>query len=451
VLADLLDYASIKTISYTEFRLQELLKRKQEKIGSLISENNMLNKKNKSIIRKLAAEVAEIAALPIQEEKRSLWRKLNALNPERPMVMIDQVCWHEMNFDDWLTLRCTDEECQEYEQQLRRILFQWKHFPVDMVVEPYIRIPMAIHNSGFGIKIKEDTSVSDPANDVVSHSYENQFQTEEDLEKIQVPEIRHDQDESERRLDVAHELFEGLLDVVPWGVDPYLSLWDPIATWMGVEDALYTLADRPEYIHHLLTRMTECYLVMLDRLEDQGLLCGPQSLIHCTGAYSDELPAPGYDPQKPRTKDLWMFGLAQMLATVSPKMFKEFEVDYASRICERFGLVYYGCCDPLHDRMDQVRLIPNVRKISMSPWVDEERGASEISRDFVYSRKPNPVFVAMDQFDADQVRVDLTRTRELCEKYRCPLEFILKDISTVRYDPRRLTAWANIAMQVVAS
>jgi hypothetical protein len=101
--------------------------------------------------------------------------------------------------------------------------------------------------------------------------------------------------------------------------------------------------------------------------------------------------------------------------------------------------------------MDQVRMIPNVRKISMSPWVDEERGASEISRDFVYSRKPNPVFVAMDQFDADQVRADLTRTRELCEKYRCPLEFILKDISTVRYDPRRLTVWANIAMQVVAS
>ena len=69
-----------------------------------------------------------------------------------------------------------------------------------------------------------------------------------------------------------------------------------------------------------------------------------------------------------------MFGLAQMLATVSPKMFKEFEVDYANQICERFGLVYYGCCDSLHDRMDQVRMIPNVRKISMSPWVDQARG-----------------------------------------------------------------------------
>ena len=409
----------------------------------------MVNKKDKEIMRGLAAAVAQIASLPVQEEKRKLWRKLNALNPERPMVMIDQVCWNEMNIDDELTLRCVDDECRLYEQQLRRTLFQWKRFPVDMVVESFIRVPMAIQNSGFGIDIQEDTAVTDSTNDVVSHLYENQFQTEEDLEKIKVPEVSHDKAESERRLAVAHALFDDLLDVKLWGADPYLSLWDPIATWMGIENALYTLIDKPDYMHRLLTRMTDGYLSMLDQLEEQGLLCGPQSLIHCTGAYIDELPAPGFDPAKPRTKDLWMFGLAQMLGSVSPKMFKEFEVAYASQICERFGLVYYGCCDPLHDRMDQVRMIPNVRKVSMSPWVDEARGAAEIGGDFVYSRKPNPVFVAMDHINPDQIREDLTKTRDICLEHACPLEFILKDISTVRYEPNRLSEWANIAMQVV--
>ena len=82
----------------------------------------MLNKKDNAIIRKLAASVAEIAALPVQEEKRALWRELNALKPARPMVMIDQVCWNEMNIDDELTLLCIDDECRVYEQQLRRIL-----------------------------------------------------------------------------------------------------------------------------------------------------------------------------------------------------------------------------------------------------------------------------------------------------------------------------------------
>jgi hypothetical protein len=316
-------------------------------------------------------------------------------------------------------------------------------------VEAFIRVPKAIHNTGFGIGVQENTVATDPQNDVVAHRYLNQFQTMDDLEKVQIPWISHDAAETERRLAVAHELFDGLLEVRAWGADPYLSLWDPISTWMGVENALYALVDQPDLMHGLVGRLTDGYLSMLDQLESQGLLCGQQSLIHCTGAYTDELPAPGYDPARPRTRDLWMFGLAQMFAAVSPKMFKEYEVDYASRICERFGLVYYGCCDPLDKKMAQVRLIPHVRKISMSPWVNQERGAAEIGRDYVFSRKPNPALLAWDTFDPEAVRADLAATRQVCEKYGCPLELILKDISTVRYQPERLFQWATIAMEVV--
>lgn len=407
----------------------------------------MITKQDKEILRDLAARLAEVAALPVQGEKRRLWRKLNGLEAERPMVMIDQVCWNEMNIDDELTLRCADSECRSYEETMRRVLFQWNHFPVDMVVEPYVRVPRAVHNSGFGITVKEEIAVTDPTNKVVGHRYINQFEKDEDLEKIRTPIITHDAAETERRLAVAHELFDGILEVRLWGVEPYLSLWDPIATWMGVENALYALADRPEFMHRLVDRVTNGYLRMLDQLEEQGLLCQPQPLIHCTGAYTDELPAPGYNPARPRTKDIWMYGLAQMFANVSPAMFKEFEVDYASRICSRFGLVYYGCCDPLDGKMSEVRMLPNVRKVSMSPWANQERGAEEIGRDFVFSRKPNPAFLASDHFDAELVRKDLVASREICRCYGCNLEFILKDISTVRYQPQRLFEWARIAME----
>ncbi len=401
------------------------------------------------VVRELADSVAKIAALPVQEEKRVLWRKLNARRPARPMVMIDQVCWNEMALGDELTLRCDDPECRGYELPLRRTLYQWRHFPVDMVVEPFIRVPKAIGNTGFGIRVREETAVTDPTNSVVGHKFVNQFQAEDDILRIQMPRISHDQAETDRRLAVAHELFDGLLEVRAWGADPYLSLWDPISSWMGVEGALFGLADRPEFMHRLVGRLTDAYMTMLDQLEDQGLLSGPQSLIHCTGAYTDELPAPGYDPAKPRTKDMWVFGLAQMFSTVSPAMFKEFEVDYASRICARFGLVYYGCCDPLDLKMNEVRLIPRVRKVSMSPWVDEERGAAEIRGGYVYSRKPSPALLATGTFDAGRVREDLLATRRVCEKHGCPLELILKDISTVCYQPERLFEWARVAMQVV--
>ncbi len=408
-----------------------------------------MHHRDRHLLRELAAQVAELSSLPRQEETRRLWRSLNALRPERPMVMIDQVCWNEMNIDDELTLRCEDAECRQYEERFRRILFQARHFPVDSVVEPFVPVYKAIQGGWFGIGVEDEIAVGDPTNTVVGHKYHNQFETDADLEKIALPVIKHDKQETSRRLSVAQDLFEGLLEVREEGRDPYLSIWDPISMWMGVENALYAMIDRPVFMHQLAERVTRGHLVLLDQLEEQGLLCGPQSLIHCSGAYTDELPAAGHDPEHPRTRDRWAFGLAQMFSTVSPAMFEEYEVAYFSRICERFGLVYYGCCDPLDRKMAEVRKLPNVRKVSMSPWVDEERGAAEIGHDFVYSRKPSPALLATGSFDEEAVRRDLLATRSACERNGCPVEFILKDLSTVCYQPERLFRWAHIAMEVV--
>ena len=400
-------------------------------------------------LRHLAAQVAEIAALPVQEEKRALWRRLNALKPIRPMVMIDQVCWHEMNVNDELTLVCDNPECRAYEDSLRKTLYQWRHFPVDMVVDPFIRVQKAIANSGFGIRVDQEVAVSDPTNPVVGHQYRNQFETDADLDKIQTPVITHNPAETARRLDTAHALFDGTLDILEQGVDPYLSIWDPVSTWMSVEQVLYALVDRPDYMRELARRVVNGYMAMLDQLETQGLLCRQQSLIHCTGAWTDELPGPGFDPAHPRTRNLWMFGLAQMFSTVSPALFEEFEIDLCMPLFTRFGLVYYGCCDPLDLKMDQVRKIPNVRKISMSPWVDETRGAAAIGGDYVFSRKPNPALLAGPGFHEAEVRSHLRTTVDVGARHGCPLELILKDISTVHYQPQRLWRWAEIAMACV--
>lgn len=412
----------------------------------------MLRSQDKAIIQRLAAEVAEIASLPVQEEKRRLWRGLNGLQPERPMVMIDQICWNEMNVNDELTLACEDEECRNYEFELRTQLYRWRHFPVDMVVEPFILVPKAVQNTGFGIGYQTHYAVSDPTNSVVGQSYDNQFATDADLEKIATPRISHDTAETDRRLDVAHSLFDGTLEVVANGVgnntDLNVSVWDPISGWMSVEGALYGIIDRPDFMREMVQRMVNGYLSMLDQLEEQGLLCTKQPLIHCTGTYTDDLPAPGYDPARPRTKDLWMFGLAQMFSTVSPAIFEEYEIDMCMPIFKRFGLVYYGCCDPLDLKIAQVRKIPNVRKISMSPWVNEELGASQLKGDYVYSRKPNPALLAWPTFDEQAAREHLQETFDACAHHGCPLELIFKDISTVAYQPQRLWRWAEIAMEM---
>jgi len=409
----------------------------------------LISPKDRETIRALAGRAAEIAALPVQAEKKRLWTRLNGLKPERPMAAIDQVCWSEMNTDGELTLCCEDAECREYEWRLRTTLYQWRHFPADMVVEPFVRVHKAIKGLGFGMDVQKDILRTSENSEVVSQRYINQFETVEDVGKVKFPEVTHDAAETARRMEVADHLFRGTLEPREEGLDPYLSLWDPISQWMGVENALYALMDKPEMMRALVKRLADCYMSLLDQAEEQGLLCGTQSTIHCTGAYTDELPAPGYDPAKPRTKDLWMFGLAQMFSTVSPAMFDEYEIAPNMPIFGRFGLVYYGCCDPLDGKMDEVKKIPHVRKISMSPWANQRRGAERIGKNYVFSRKPNPALVAGHGFDAEQIRADLLETVNICREYGCPLELILKDISTVNNRPERLEIWNKTAMEVI--
>jgi hypothetical protein len=422
--------------------------------------------------------VAEIAALPVQQATISLWKALNDLKPVRPMVQIDGIPWHEMDVDGELALRTSDGFCRGVESMLRRTLYQWRHMRVDMVVEPVVVMPKVIRMDGFGIGVHESIAAIDPDNDVVSHSFADQLATDDDVEKIRTPTITLDEEATANVEARAHELFNGILPVRMQGWLPEANQWpalasqpgtkalvngmwpdgagnlafapwDLIVMWRGAEPVLFDLADRPEFMHRIMTRLTDAHLGMLDQIETMGLLGHSQAMIRSTGAYTDQLPAPGFDPNRPRPKDVWTSGMAQILTSVSPAMFKEFELDYEVRWCERFGLVYYGCCETLDDKMAFVRQIPHLRKVSMSSWVDVERGAEEIGRDFVFSRKPNPAFIATSNWDPEPVERDLHDTIERCARYGSPLELIFKGISTVRGQPQRLWEWAGLAMRAV--
>lgn len=408
-----------------------------------------LSTAQRETLRALADRVAEIAALPDQQETIRLWKRLNGLKPERPMVMIDQIPWHEMDVEEELRCVCDDPFYAGIETDLRRRLYLWRHVRADMVVEPYVDIPKTISGAHLGITAEEDVSALDPTNDVVGHLYYDQLQTEADLEKVRMPEVRLDEEATSRDEERARELFDGILDVRMQGVHPSFAFWDRIAEWHGVECSLYDLVDRPDFLHRMITRITTGYHRMLDQLEEQGLLGCPMATIHCTGAWADELPAPGYDPARVRAADLWTFGMAQIFSSVSPAMHEEFEIDYVRPWYERFGLGYYGCCEPLDRKIDLVRTIPNVRKVSMSPWVNVQRGAEAIARDYVFSRKPSPALVATDTMDEEAVRADLAETLDACRASGSPVELILKDVSTVRYEPQRLWRWAQIARELV--
>src|SRR5208283_378580 len=73
-------------------------------------------------------------------------------------------------------------------------------------------------------------------------------------------------------------------------------------------------------------------------------------------------------PQRPI--NLWGSATAQIFGFVSPDMHREFGLQYERRWLELFGLAYYGCCESLHNKIRILETLPNLRKISISPWAD---------------------------------------------------------------------------------
>lgn len=404
-------------------------------------------KKDVCVLRELAKELLEYASLPVMRERTDGWKALNSLKPVRPMVIIDQLPWNEMDFDGSLTCLCEDKKWRKTEEELRRAIFRAKYLPADAVVPDHLTVRKLVGGVGdFGLPFREDTAPFGDS-EIVGHYYYDQMETEEQLDAARMAPVTYDREGTEELFDDYREIFGGIIEVRLDGIAVPNGIWDYVACHRGVEHPLYDMTDRPEFIHKMMRKFTDGLLGQLDCLQERGLLAAEQNYIHCTGAFTDELPAPGFDPEHVRPRDMWTYGLAQMLGAVSPEMYEEFELSYAKEWCSRFGLVYYGCCDPLDRMMDRVRKLPNLRKVSMSPWTDPEAGAAGIAGDFVFSSKPSPAALAAPSFDGDAVRENLRGIKRAALGHGCPLEFILKDVSTIRRDVGRLIEWERIAME----
>jgi len=409
-----------------------------------------ITQNEKEVLRKLASRYMEIANLPVQREKMELWKALNRGKMQRPMVVLDQLPWHELNNEGDLTILSQNSFCRGLEWDLRSTIYKWEHFPVDMVVEPFITIPRSIINTGYGMGVEEELLRTDADNGVVSHHYTNQIKTEEDIGKIKDMQIFYNEEGSRLYMEQAKDIFKGIAPLrQSGGLQFHLGVWDALSTYMGVENIYYDLVDRPEFIHKVMERITSSVIAGIEQTNKLEVYNDTSNTCHCSYVYTDEL-LPDFGAGKgPVSQNSWAFGLAQLFTSVSPAFTEEFELPYISRMAEYFGMIYYGCCDRLDDRLDVVKKIPHVKKVSCSPWSDRDVFAERIGPDLVMSNKPTPALVAMESFEPEAVKKDLELTLLAAKRNNVNLEFILKDISTIKYQPQRLTEWADIAMKAV--
>ena len=398
---------------------------------------------DKQIIRELAKKYMELAASPEQQEMNARMQATNDLKMVRPPVLIDEIPWYQMDIDGELICRCQDPRARWAEEFFRRSIYRRKYFRADTRFDPFLRIYSHFTGTGCGwTAVEDEIRKTDDINNIISHHYRDILESEESLELFHIPEFHVDTEADQADLNYYRDL---LGDIMPVHLSCqgylYFMPWDIITRLRGLEPILYDLYDRPEHLHGIISRLCAAEMAKIDFLEERGLFDSVPGDLHCTSGYVSGLGSSG-------AKSTWFRGGAQGFGAVSPAMHEEFELRYIRPLAERFAYTYYGCCEPLDKKVDILRSIPNLRKVGVSPWADVNVMAEQLKGDYVYSRKPNPAFVAV-RTDPEQIRKETEEAVKACIRNGCPCDFTLKDISTVNHRPENLIVWAQTVSDVL--
>ena len=399
-----------------------------------------------STVRELAKRYMEIAVSDRHVRMRKRFQDSNDLKLVRPPLIMEEIPWHEMDIDGELDCVCQDERLREMERFLRRALYREKYFRCDNYAEPVWVVNKSHASTGNGFEISEKRLAVDDRNNIVSHQYTDVLADERSLEMYHDPGITAQPEVDAANVAFAGEVLGDIMPVELRGNYIYYSPWDQIAMLRGVEPIYVDMYDRPEYLHKIMRLFTRAMQCEMDQMEALGLYDPRPMSVHCTpGRVTPPAPA---DPAHYKCADIWFRTMAQMFSSVSPDAHYEFDIQYSVPLAQRCAYTYYGCCEPLSDRIAELKHYPNLRKIGVSPWSSVAASAEAIGGSYVLSRKPNPANVAVNT-SPEVIRREIEETASLCKQYGCPCDITLKDISTVSYRPQNLIIWADTASRVL--
>ena len=400
--------------------------------------------KDISIVRELAKAYLEICHDEAQAARRDLWRRHNSLQPTPPPIYVRAFAWVEMPESRY---QCEDPFYRRYENHLRQSLFR-STFDDDFVFEPWVTVDAAWitpEEGLWGVPVAWRGREYGRAG-----VWEAPLKEPEDLAHLVQPHHLIDEAETIRRMD---KLVTAIGDIITINVDraPIYRMWNAdistrLAELRGLEQVMWDMMDRPEWLHELLTFMRDGILRTHEEAERAGdwTLCDHQNQAM---PYALELQDPAANSDPVTRKDLWGYCASQETTLVGPVQFDEFMLQYQLPIMEKFGLMAYGCCEDLTHKTELLRQIPNLRRIAVAPAASVARCAEQIGMDYVLSYRPSPADRVAYGFDRERVRSILVNDLEACRG--CCVDITLKDVETVQRDPNRVREWVAVTRQVI--
>jgi len=401
-----------------------------------------------NVIRELARQYADLAAQPIQAQRRRWWDDHHSLKPAPVLVLATFGMWNVWcrEFFGDATLKCQDPFLRDHERSLRMLIFQ-DSVGDDFILEPWITQRAAVRGQWGQLWGLQEQFIHS-AETGGAWKFNPAIREWSDLDRIQP--TPHAIDENQTR-EWADKLEEAVGDILPVEINRtpvYHGFMADISTSLarlrGLETVMLDMYEHPEELHRLLALMRDGILANNEAAEAAGDYSlsshTNQAMVYGAGL---EWPRPHSGPR--RRSQLWGFCAAQEYTLISPAFHDEFLLQYQLPIISRFGKVHYGCCEDLTAKIDMLRKIPNLRSIAVTPTANLPRCAEQIGRDYVISWRPNPTDMVCAGWDEARIRRILREALAACRGQS--LHIHLKDVETVQGDVSRLARWVRIVRE----
>ncbi|MCK5805442.1 MAG: hypothetical protein KAI66_21605 [Lentisphaeria bacterium] len=394
----------------------------------------MITAKDRDRLRSVAADYAAIANSDEMNARRTIWRQSNQLEKRTVPFQIED---NGTFFADLTPIpQCEDAFARGLEQGMLRAISNYTLIDDDRVFPPYCGINWIIGRPNICPDLQL-THAADATGRMLGYESNTPLaDLETGLEKLRRAPFTIDRDGTYRHLELAEEWIGDLLPVkIVNGTTLYAGtgMAGKVVLMMGMDKFYMAMIDQPGNVHRLFEFLATEGSDFLDWLEAEDLI-KPNSGEYCVGSGScgltDELPRREIKSgERMLAKDCWAFQEAQEAVGISAEMYAEFIHPYQRRTGDRYGLLYYGCCEPVHEHWPIIKNFKNLRKITVSPWCDQASIAESVGRDLVLSRKPQPLKLCGETFRPTEFEDDIRETLDIASDNF--VELIFRDTCTL--------------------
>lgn len=412
-----------------------------------------ISEADKQILRERAKKQLEYANTPKNKETIRRWYQHNELKGETPMVHLEMGTFAQEIIPE--RLQCQGEYARAVETALYSNFLNQELFADDRPTPDYFPLNYDTHFQLFDIPVEVGHATDSSGEESLGHQFHSYIEDlEEDYEKLKPTRFDVDMESTQKKKGVLEDAIGEILPVRMQMDCLYSVPTQMLVHIMKMETMMLAMYDCPELFHEMMDRIADDTLAYYRMLEEKGLILPTvsfENLGQGTWAFTHELP--DYEEAQKRpftTKDVWGFMDSQETVGISPEMYREFIFPCYEKIAGQFGMMSYGCCEPVDPIWDScLSKLSNLRKVSISPWCKEEfMGERLKGSNVIYHRKPSPNFLGVDTVLDEEafrkhIRSSLTAARG------CKMEITQRDVYTIHHNIPKARRYVEVIRQEI--